>query len=111
MSKRNFNIAAYAVLALALVVGVWAMTERSSHQLVDNINETVSALCVRNIAALKKENRLRDVQIETVSDTRKLNLQEGDKKRAEINRKYIIALKNAKRHIPTIEECNQKLLK
>lgn len=110
--KKYFRRVAigYAVLACSVVAGIYGLTEKAKSDLIHNINKTVSELCVANIPLIQKENALRDVQIGVVTDTRTLNLEEGDTERARINTRYIKALEEAKRHVPTVEECMEELL-
>ncbi len=105
------TIAGYLVLAVAAILGVYFVGSNASQQLKSDINHIVSTLCVQNIPRAKAENKLRDVQIGVVLDTKKLNLKDGDTARAAINDRYIKALRGAKRHVPTVEECKQPLLK
>lgn len=105
------TIAAYIVLAFAAVVGVYFVGRESSDTLKNDLNHIVTTLCIQNIPRIKAENSLRDVQIGIVRDTKKLNLQDGDSARAAINDRYIIALRNAKRQVPTRAECSKPLLK
>lgn len=102
---------AYIILAAAAIVGVWAMTEHAQNEVIDNINKTVSALCVTNIPTIQKENDLRDVQIEVVQDTKRINLRNGEADKAALNDTLIKAYRSAKRHVPTEQECKQKLIK
>ena len=110
MSKNSKNILAYLLISVGAVTGVFALSERTKDNIANNINKAVTELCVQNIPVLQAENDLIDVQIEVTEETKKLNIQAGDTQRAAINDKYIRALKNAKRYIPTIDECNEELI-
>jgi len=102
---------AYIILAAGAVLGVWFVGHDSSNQLKNNLNEVVTKLCIANRPTIIKENKLRDVQIEVNRDAYNINMAAGEPARADLNTRSIVALQNAKRHVPTIEECNQPLLK
>lgn len=101
----------YIILTIAMVFGIWFVGRNSSEQLKKDINTVVTELCIRNRPIIQKENNLRDIQIRIQQDILELNLKEGDTKRAKLNNKTIIALRNAKRHVPTLKECYTPLLK
>ena len=102
---------AYIIVAVGAVVGVWFAGHISSDQLKNNLNKIVTELCIANRPTIIKENKLRDVQIEVNRDAYNINMAAGEPARADLNTRSIVALQNAKRHVPTIEECREPLLK
>jgi hypothetical protein len=101
---------AYIILAVGVIIGIYFLGVQSSSKLKNDINHVVTTLCLANRPTIIRENKLRDIQIEVNNDLFKLNLYRGDKQRAILNKRQAIALKNAKKHVPTKQECNKKLL-
>ena len=110
LSETTKNKLAYVVISAAAVIGVWFVGHDASEDLKNQINGTVSKLCIEGRPNIIKENALRDAQIEIAEDAKVVNLAEGDGTRASLNDRTITALKAAKRHVPTVEECMQPII-
>lgn len=104
-------IAGYIIMAIGTTLGVWFVGHHSSENLKNQINSVVTDLCIGNRPTIMKENKLRDVQISIAQAALDINLKDGDTERAALNNRTIVALRDAKRHVPTIEECKTPLIK
>ena len=98
----------YAVLACAMIAGVWGVTNKVDKTLRKNINTFIVISCKQSIPTLKKFNAAVDADIALQQDAKKLNLARGDTQRAALNDRTIKLKKNSKLHVPTIEECNSR---
>jgi len=109
LRDRTSNLIPYILVALAAIIGVYGISERTDSNIRNHLNEVVTQLCLSNIPRVQAESDLRDAQISVALAAYKLNIQQGDKSRAKLNQDTVAALKKAKRHVPTVKECNQKL--
>lgn len=109
LRHRISGLIPYIFVAIGAIIGVFAISERTDSNIRNHLNEVVTELCIKNIPTIQKENKLRDEQIRVAKDSYQLNVQRGDKARAAISQDQIRALRNAKRHVPTVEECRRKL--
>ena len=113
-ARKYFHrvIAGYIVLAVAFAVGVWAMTARTDKHLRGDINTFASQSCVHgSIKTIQKFNDFVEGQIDTERNKKIVNLSMGNKAAAAVNQDAIDRYKKDKLHVPTIKECNRKILK
>lgn len=107
---RTRTTLAFLVLAVAFIVGVWGMTERTDKNIRRDINRIAQQQCISSIPTLKKFNTLVNNQIIISREAREIALDEKDIDRVRLNTRNIIRLQNSKLSIPTKDECMQRVL-
>lgn len=108
------NIAAYIVIAIAVVTGVYGLQKRSDEHLRHDINNVVRTSCLQSIqpgSTINKFNDFVDTQIQANEESREINLNQNDLKRAHLNELNIQRLIKDKIAIPTVEQCNKPIIK
>lgn len=101
----------YIVLALACIMGIWAVSNRADNRLREDINTVARAQCLGSIPTLKRYNSLVDIMIESNRSAREIALAEGDVKRVKLNTQNIIKLQDAHLRVPNAKECDAPILK
>lgn len=109
-ARRYFHRVAlgYIILACAVTISIWAVTNHVDKVLRQQINTFLVDSCKSSIPTLKKFNASIQADIEQQADFRAINITRGDLASARVNTKIIAAKENAKLHVPTLEECEAK---
>lgn len=101
----------YAVLAVAGIIGVWAITERLDSQIRTDINLFASQSCKTSTrGTVLLFNKFVDTNIEIQKDALKTNLARGDMERAAINRRAIKNFEESKLPVRTDADCDRPIL-
>jgi hypothetical protein len=110
--KRYYKraVKGYVILAVACIVGIFAVSARSDKNLRHDINQLGVAGCLTSIKTYHKFNDQIDTQIETQKEGLIINLQRHDKQRAAVNRNAIKRLNKDKIIPPTPKICNATVL-
>lgn len=112
-ARRYFRRVAigYIVLAVAVVFGIKAVSDRADETLRSDINKIAEAQCKGSIPTLNKFNAFVDLVIEANRDAREIALREGDTARVRLNTNNIIKLQESKLRVPSVRECEAPILK
>jgi len=104
----------YVILAIACIIGVWAISTSTNNRLKNDINRVARIQCLNNLkpnSPLNKYNDFVEANIQNIRETREINLSRGDKERVRANNKAIIRLQKDKITLPTKEACEAPIIK
>lgn len=109
-ARRYYNrvVRGYIILAVAMVVGVYSLSNVLSDKVRHDINAYIVASCINSIPTLERFNAKLDTDIEVQQAAKKLNLEQGLTERAALNDKAINAARNSKFPVPTVKECKTR---
>lgn len=113
-SSTRERKAAYILVSLGAVLGVWFVGHNASENLKTQINEfgVQSCLAQRSpTSPTNKFNNFLDDQIQTQREALAINIKAKELARVAANKRAISRYQADKLHIPTVAECNNPLLK
>ncbi len=111
---RNKAIVGYLILAVACIVGIYSVSKNNKEDLKAQINMFATQSCLASTkpgSNLHRYNDLIETQIEANRAAREINLDRGDRRRADLNTKTIIRLQKDKIDIPTEQSCYAPIIK